>query len=396
MDQDERGRELFDSERSLQILIIGDTIPGLTLARFLQKHGFDPLVSTENTVRSPSELTTLWNKGVRLLSSVGIDRECFRGMLELEALLGLSSDIDFRLERINPDFDYPHPTVFSTAALRDALHAQVGDGRIRPKGVTTLSTRPDSIDVLFDDGVRESFDLVVSASTNPLESQFDSSHLSSPTTLYQHELPATIDRNRRTTVIEGWIDDVLVQQIPSPQSTESAVLRMTARKDTIPVNHVVTQWQQWTDAELFNQRDEPQRNEENIQKIQQQTGEFANGNTSSRWADGRRMFLSPRALKFAPASGFSVGFGIEDAWVLADEIYHANGDPVAIGNRFARRRRDRVATIRQRAIAVTSTHPYPVRGTEPFESVTALRTACLGSFCATDLTELQEQGRLGP
>lgn len=389
MNQDGRTQGLFDSERQLQILIVGDTIPGLTLAILLQKHGFDPLVLTTDTVRKPSELTTLWNAGVRVLLKIGNDQSYQETLVELDYLLVLSNSPDTRLKKISADAEYPHPTVFSTAELSDALHRQFDNDRTRDKGIGSLTARQDSVDVKFDDGVRESFDIVVNAgNTDLFDPSFKTDSVNRKSSLFQSEIAAPIDPERRSTLIEGWIDDVLVQQIPSPDGSDSAVLRMTRRKDTIPVDTVVTRWRQLTDAEPFSLSEKPHRN--GVMNLDR-TVELGNRGATSRRANGRLVFLSPAAFAFPPASGFHVGCGIEDAWVLADTITNASGSPAKIGNQFEIRRRNRINAIRNRAFSVSSTHPYPVRKTEPFASVTAFRSACLGSFCAAELSELQER-----
>lgn len=387
------GQGLFDSERKLQILIVGDTVGGLTLANLLQKRGYDPLVVRTDTDRSPSQLTTLWNVGVRVLQRVGINRQQRSKMVEVAGLYILSKTTSDQLKNIDADTEYPNPTVFSTAELRGTLHEQFGGNLTREKDVASLSDREDSVTVRFDDGVAESFDLVVNAGDlGLLESSFDTAPEVRNPSLSQIELPTPIDHDRRATLIEGWIDDVLVQQIPSPGTRESAVLRMTSPNDSIPVEAVVTRWRRQTCAKPINQSERTRRSREiAVDRT------VAHGNTedASRWADGRQVFLSPAAVGLTPASGFHIGFGIEDAWVLADEITHARGSAATVGNRFARRRRNRLATIRNRAIAANPIHAYPVRDTEPFETLTAFRSVCLGAFCATELAELQELSGFG-
>jgi 2-polyprenyl-6-methoxyphenol hydroxylase-like FAD-dependent oxidoreductase len=394
MDQAEVGQELFDSTRQLQILIVGDSIAGLTLARLLQQRGFDPLVLQTGTNQTLSTLTTLWNPGVRLLQRVGIDQHEMENVGKLENLLVRSNTTDETLEAVEADTDYPPPLVLSTTELHDTLHEQIGNGRYLGKEIASLSDRDDSVTVQFDDGVAESFDLVVNAGNRSLlEPSFKSDPGARNVPLAQVELTTPVSHDRRRTVIEGWIDDVLVQQIPSPEASESAVLRMTSRNDTIPVGSVVTRWRRRTAVEPLDQSaGTPRTRTVGVDR------RVTLGTDSEErwWADGRRVFLSAAAVELPPASGFRIGFGIADGWVLADEIAHASDSPATIGIRYASRRRNRFDTIRNRAGAVSSIHSYPVCETEPLKTVTAFRSVCLGTFCTAELADLQAQSDVCP
>lgn len=392
MDQATVGQGLFDSERQLQILIVGDSIAGLTLAILLKKRGFDPLVLQTATDHTSSKLTTLWNPIVRLLQRVGVDHQDLENVVELADLCVISNATDGQLEKVDADTNYTHSIVFPTSELNDTLHTQFADDRFLKKAIASLSDREDSVTVQFDDGVAESFDLVVNAGSKGLLDPSGKTDEVKDTHFMQAELITPIDHDRRRTTIEGWIDNVLVQQIPSPESPESAVLRMTTRKDSIPVETVVRRWRRRTAEEPLGQAEKTAWDE---QVVVDRTGTPKIKGNMHRWADGRQVVLPSAAVGFPPASGFHIGFGIEDARVLADEITHASDSPATIGNRFADRRRNRFNTIRNRAITVSPIHSYPVEDTEPFKTVTAFRSVCLGTFCATELTDLQEHSDVG-
>ncbi len=394
MNQADGGQELFDSERELQILIVGDTIAGLTLATLLQQRGFDPLVLRTGTDRSPSKLTTLWHAGVRLLQRVGIDRQQLAEMMDVVDLFVLPKATGDQLTNVDTETEYPNPTVFSTAELRDTLHKQFGGNLTREKDIASLSARDDSVNVQFEDGVAEAFDLVVNAGTKGLlDPSFDTDPGVRNPSLRQIELSTPIDHDRRATIIEGWIEDVFVQQLPSPGNRESAILRLTSPNDSISLETVVPRWRRQTGAKPISQS---QRTPRSREIAVDRAVALGTKEDASQWAEGRQVFLSPAAVGLPPASGFHIESGIEDAWVLADEITHARDSTATIGNRFARRRRNRLTTLRNRAITASGKHAYPVRDTEPFETISAFRSVCLGSFCATELTELQEESSFGP
>lgn len=384
---------LFDSERKLQILIVGDTVGGLTLASLLRKRGFDPLVLRTGADWSPSKLTTLWDAAVRVLQKIGIEGQHLENMVALDDLFVLTKTDGDQLKKVDTNTKYPSPTVFSTAELRDTVHNQFSDDRIREKDITSLSNRGESVTAQFGDGVKESFDLVVDAGYRRLlDPAVGTDSEVTNTDLVQIELTTPIGYHRRGTLIEGWIDDVLMQQIPTPGNRETALLRMTSRKESIPVETMVTEWRRRTGANLSKQSERTPRSREMAIDWTITPGTTAD---ASRWADGRHLFLSAAAIGLPPASGFHIGSAIGDAWVLADEIVHASGSPATVGTRFARRRQNRLIRIRNRAIAASSIHAYPVRDTEPFETVTAFRSVSLGSFCATELAELQEGSAFG-
>ena len=372
----------------LQIAVLGDSIAGLTFGALLQERGFDPVITTNPNQQLPSQISTIWNAGQRILGTLGIDDTVNSAGRTLERLwVHSSGTAEGFHEVLSPTIEYPHPVVRSTATLKESLRNRLDDQPI-DASVSDLYPKTDSVTVEFEHGVREEFDLVVDARHPEHGEQTSASRdFQEGTALLQHEISVPAHSGLQSTAVEGWFDGVLMQRLPSPPTADHAFLRTTARTE----HDLSALFEQFRESLLEAGIDLGPVEFQASDAIGEKQSLLVSQPPRDSLHTDRRVLLGPSARHLPPASGSAVSLGLEDAWVLADEIATGPDDPQTIGKQYERRRQKRNRAIQQRAESARRTHSYPIPADEPERTIGHFRSAALGSFCSDALAELQQR-----
>lgn len=375
-----------------QVLIVGDTVPGLALATFLERSGHDPVLLQTTDGRHPSTITTVWTPALDLLDVDDIDDALRTAGQPLDAVTVRQSNSSATEQRLlSADTDHAVPLVIGTKALRDILRDRIGtETTLLSSEIAGVSDRSSAIEVQFESGVRESFDLVIGAD-GPESSVRSGTDGDVPewTTVAQVEGVLRHGDDSTTTVLDNWWDDAFGQFMSSPTSDGESIVRLTTAEsdgfDDGRVTEMARSMLSGSDLEADGEAVPVQPLDSDPKHVYQ-----ADGGTGS-WGDGRVAYCGSAAFPVPPAAGLQTGLAIEDAWVLADELSRGQGSAVDVVKAYEQRRRRRIRTIHRRSSAAHSHHSYPLARTEPLTTLSKGRATTLGPHCAVSLAELQEQ-----
>jgi 2-polyprenyl-6-methoxyphenol hydroxylase-like FAD-dependent oxidoreductase len=382
--------DVITERRDRQILVVGDSVVGLVLTLLLQNAGYDPLIVSGAAHPVSSRVTYLGPPAVRTLDAAGVDssvRDCGTTVESVSVEDSPSQDEPTVLSTETEPAE-TLPVVVRTARLRRALEAQLparqhgGD-----RAVETISRRDGGLVVEFGDGIREWFDVVVDAGGGG--DALRSAGVVSPTAdaLAQYEIALDTDSLTRAGIRDHWRSDALVQAFQSPNRSGS-VLRVTAPPSEVDRVLDEANWE----AVLRNGTNVTSGGAEFERKSVRQAR--ASDAVTDWWGTGRVAFCGHAACPVAPASGFDVTFGIEDAVAFVTELTGATRDVSNIVDGYSSRRADRLRTLRETTETADPHHQYPMsRSTRPpLDSLGALRAVTLGSFLGTPMASLQRDG----
>jgi 2-polyprenyl-6-methoxyphenol hydroxylase-like FAD-dependent oxidoreductase len=379
-----------------QVLVVGDTVVGLTLALLLRHAGYDPLVVGGTGRSLPSRLAYLCPPALRTFDAIGVgtpvrshgtavDRVSVHGPGSPADATGLSSQ---------PKPEGTPPLLVGTERLRHALAAQLPERKLGcDRTVETLSRRDGGLTVEFEDGVREWFDVVVDAGGGDASLRSVRDGGPAADTLTQYEIRSDADTLPREQLREHWGADAFVQQLPTPNSSRR-VLRVTTPRSDVEQGIGEGGWE----AVLPNGGVDVEavaRDPGAAELASRRQVRLADADAAPEWWGTNRVaFCGPAACPIAPASGFDVTFGIEDAVAFVSELTAANRPAAELVDTYSSRRARRFATLGDAVETAWSGHDYPRRGsTHPaLASVRALRAVTLGSFLGTPMQSLQRDG----
>jgi len=396
--RDHEGTENRTSEATLpevtparQVLIVGDTVPGLALAAFLERSGHDPVLLQTTDGRHPSTITTVWAPALDILDVDDIDDAVRTAGRPLDAVTVRQSNGSATEQRLlSADTDQAVPLVIGTKALRDILRDRIApETTVLSSEIAGVSDRPSANEVEFESGVRESFDLVIGAD-GPESSVRSGTDGDVPewTTVTQMEGVIRGAEGSTRTVLDNWWDDAFGQFVPSPTTDGERLVRLTtAESDGFDDGRVTEMARSMLSGSALEADGE-------AVPVHPLVGDRthvyqADAGTGS-WGHGRVAYCGSAAFPVPPATGLRTGLAIEDAWVLADELSRGQGSAVDVVKAYERRRRRRIRTIHRRSSAAGSHHSYPLARTEPLTTLSKGRATTLGPHCAVSLAELQE------
>jgi 2-polyprenyl-6-methoxyphenol hydroxylase-like FAD-dependent oxidoreductase len=241
--------------------------------------------------------------------------------------------------------------------------------------------------VEFRDGIREWFDVVVDAGggDDALRSAGVTPPASDP--LAQYEISIDTDTPTRSKIRDYWRSDTLVQTFHSPDGSGSTLRITTPHSD---VGRVLDD-ADW-DAVLPNGTDTvPEYVEFEETSVRQASASDA---AADWWGAGQVAFCGPAAYPVAPASGFNITLGIEDAIAFVTELTKTTRHVPDSVDTYSSRRANRLSTLRDTIETVDADHQYPTpRSTRPpLASLGTLRGVTLGSFLGGPMASLQRDG----
>lgn len=376
-----------------QVLVVGDTVAGLTLTLLLRNAGYDPVVVGGTGRPRPSRVAHLSPPALRTFDALGVGTTVRNQGTTVDSVSvhrsGSPTAETALSKTAAPDGGLP--LVVGTDRLSDALSATIPEGTHRGnRTVETVSRRASGLTVEFADGVREWFDVVVDAGGGGTSLRSGPKSIPAANTLTQYELSLDTATTARQQLRELWCPDAFVQQLPSPNSAGS-VLRVTTPGAAVENALDGVDWNSFlpnagVDVASAFASVEPTR--------VHQASLSAADVVPERWGTDRLCFSGPAAWPAAPASGFDVTFGIEDAVAFVSELTDATRSATDVVNTYSSRRARRFATLGKTVETTWSVHEYPTRQpTDPaLTSLRALRAVTLGPFLGPPMTSLQRAG----
>ena len=380
---------LPDTDRTRQVLVVGDGVPGLALAAFLERSGHESTLVQTPASQTESQVRTVWPPGMRLLDEIdAADHVREHGEpLETVDVASMASDGGHDTV-LSVNADHPTPVVATSETVREALRSRIEPATtVLSTAVAAVTPHDASVEVEFQNGVGEHFDLVAGAdgAPSPLRATFDGEPQETEA-FTQIEIPLceTPDIDRRPSDV--WLDDAVQQYLPAPSGCLEGFLRLTAHGAGRDPSALASNLDGSMGSlpEMATDPDGSDAGANLATDVHHATG------TSADWGEGRIAYCGPAACPVAPATGIQTALGLEDAWVLADELVRGSGRTAAVVERYGQRRRRRIRTLHRRASAADAHHDYPIGDAEPQRSLTRLRATTLASFCSGSLAELQQ------
>jgi 2-polyprenyl-6-methoxyphenol hydroxylase-like FAD-dependent oxidoreductase len=336
--------------RDRQVLVVGDTTVGRVLTGLLRHAGFDPVLATDGDRPVESVATLLDAPALDVLGVVDVaDRVRERGT-EVAAVAsswprGEGRD---RASAVAPVPDaVPSPIVLETATVRRLVDAECGVGRARTdRAVDAIARAEGGLEVTFEDGVREWFDVVVDvAGTRPSQGTSTPRHGTASLRQYETRIPERPDA--AVEFRDVWTEDALVQCVPAHDETGTLLRVTTSASDG---------WSTLTESDVADLLPDAAADLSSTladvdptEVEQRQAGE--DGALPRAWGRGRTMRCGVAASPVAPASGLAFSRGIEDAAGVVTALTRSRDTVEATVQAYAADRERATSTARlERAV----------------------------------------------
>lgn len=375
-----------------QVLVAGATPTGFALARLLAAAGYDPVLSTGATAPPGSEVACLPPAAVEVLGSLDAGgrvlehaRRVTRATVRREAEGAAGADAtEGTVDGGPPGSRRALPAVVPTAALSRLLRSGIGDA------VATDSRRLDAVSpgesgvaVAFEDGVTETFDLVVDAS-GTIEACDRPDRAGERRTLTQYEAVADAEDDTDR-IAEWWGPDAVAQRLPRPAEPGRHVRVTFADPDaSVPAALRAAAPEPGSvahpDAAAFSRT--------RVWQVEVP----ASGPGSRWWGRGRIARCGPGACPAAPAADAGPALGLADALGVVRAITREGATVPDAVESYADRRAARFADRRREAARSDLPTAGAASPTEPLGSVYALRAAALDPFFGTAPAALRDVG----
>lgn len=336
----------------MKILIVGAGISGLTLASFLKKHsGFEIDIIDQSLDWSHAGFTIgIWDIGRRVLSKLDLDNEFDRRGHEVHSLFITDKDSKHIVRSYHFDDFYKKYESAYTHISRKDLHDLLleNSGCVVRMGVspTNITQKNDSVEVTFSDGAKNKYDLVVGA---------DGIHSKVRAIIFPNE-GVEYTGNR------AWF-----AWIPRKFVSDQTVTEIVEERKIVNLFDDPTQGcMVLTAPEMPKVFDDPNTRMERLKKHFRKFGyplpdilatlkseDFTPTDIgfvkSNKWVAGRVVLIGDAAHAMEPFAGIGASMGMEDAYVLADELCELHSPEVVnkVLNRYMERRLPRIERARR-------------------------------------------------
>jgi len=324
--------------RDRQILVVGAGITGLALATFLVQRGYDPVVLAEHDHEYLSKLAVLQPPARRVLDRADIPVDVSDWSQRTKLLTVRNADGE-RLLDTQPDSD-TDPLYVSKATFRTRLRERVPDTLIRMHDIEEVSQDRGAVQVTFDNGVREWFDLVVYTRCSPASLARLQDSVADWRRLHQYETVfENVDSSRS---LDQWTPNGLAQVRPLP-STEGTLTRFTTTRDIASGSDTLETGSGLNAANVESDLLDSILGED-IENLDHTSVPQVHRD-GSHWGDSRVGYCGSAALPVTPASGLATTVGLADAWVLAAELDTESPSISDAVERYSQRRDRRIEQL---------------------------------------------------
>jgi len=381
--------DVFEQHPHKQVLVVGDSVVGRTLACLLRRAGYDPLLAAGPDPTVESRVTSLWPPARETLAAVDIWDALTDVSTTISSVTVSGPATDRTPTRFSATEGEPVaglPAVVETQTLRAALAERLPDRWTeQQRTVATLSHADDGVVVDFEDGVREWFDAVVDAGGGDPSFRAERQTPQTRSTLLQYECAVEGIDAPRGEIREHWGPDCLVQCLPAADGA-AGLLRVTTTQAG-PTEGVEPERL----AEVV-----PDENRNIVEELAaaptrvRQVRPEAETLPPASWGTGRVACCGPAAYPVAPASGLRASLGIEDALAFVSELTRGRASTSTVDDYAAQRAR-RFATLRQQSAAAQTAHDYPATSLSgsPLARLGRRRSVALGPVLGPPLAALQ-------
>jgi 2-polyprenyl-6-methoxyphenol hydroxylase-like FAD-dependent oxidoreductase len=377
--------------------VVGETVVGLTLTHLLRRAGYDPLLVSGTDRPAISRVSYLCAPALRILDSIGVGSRLRKRGTGIDSVSVRRSPPAEEGSTVLPRNERSvdtRPVVVRTSDLRSALESQLPDRQRRvDRTVGTLARRDDGLAVEFVDGIREWFDVAVDAGGGGASLRHGESDPPEYATLTQYETRVGAEAPARNRLLDVWHSDGVVQRVPRPNGP-GFVRRVTAPHSALATVSNSTDGEDSLGAQRLpdDVRHIPSDGVE-VKTVRQVR--LSDGSARREWwGSGRVSFCGSAACPLAPASGFAVSFGIEDAVGLTSELGQGTRPVADAVAAYATDRKRRLTRLRRTIGAEQFDPEYPtLRSAESsLASLRTLRQVALGSFLGEPMPDLQREG----
>lgn len=328
-----------------QVLVVGDDPASVAAAGFLEQAGLDPVLASPPSEPIQPDILTLWRPGLVLLERLGLRRPVEDVGTRLDRLDCPSAGSSWTAE----SGESPSLIAVRRADLKRLLERRIR-GRVRTadRALAEIETTKDCVDVAFEGDVVESFDAVVTTDT-ALVPDLDSERGAAAVHAWRFEWPPETEAPNDPT--ERWSDDRAAFSVPVEGDTY--VRLVSATNPTRPATH--------TDAlehhfvQLFDSSVDPFGG---LSQHAIRYHQFPRVVPVSVHADGV-VLIGSTTRGSLPGDCLRATLGIEDAWVLADELAYGSRDRDDALDAYERRRRRRERDLRRESVTDAATARVP-------------------------------------
>ncbi|WP_276412820.1 FAD-dependent oxidoreductase [Haloarcula halobia] len=385
-----------DPRRDRQVLVVGDTVVGLTLTSLLHRQGYDPLLVCQSGGAIESRATFLSQPACRVLDTLAIDTASSDNGVPVQRVsFAQASDSaePSSVSSVSSGRDDPGAVVVDTRWLTDALEATLPDRqRSTDRALATLSARDDGLEVAFEDGITEWFDVLVDATLDGVAHRLTRTGTSDPATLAQYEAVVDTRTVDSPQVREVWYSNAVAQRLPVAGGAETLV-RLTIPRTPVASTSPGEVFHALIDEGVPGTRiDLPPADEWESTMVRQCVD--CGDSDRIRWGTDRVVACGTAAYPTVPATGFSPWFGIESGLGFLSELIRETRPVSDVIDAYTRQRSQRLGALRRTVRETREDHAYPALESAPtvLERVAELRQLTLGSFLDSRLRAIQSDG----
>lgn len=359
-----------------QVLVAGTTPTGLTLALLLGAAGFDPVLVSDGDPPVTSRLTYLSPAALEVLGTLDLGVRLHHYGRVIDGSTVRRTDGSGSTGRTDvvatgvPNPGRASPVVVPTPVLLRTLGDAVpATATVQDRAIGAVSRECGGVTVTFDDGVRESFDVVVGVGGRTRSLRPDRRDADGVFRQYEAVVDGAAEGHR---VQDVWTPDAVVQRLPGVADAADLV-RITTPVDGAggrDARRALSELPWDPESGAFERRRVPQR--------RLPGGDLPGG----WWGEGRIAYCGAAACPVSPAAGMGQSLGISDALALVSALTRDTSSSGAVGAYAAARAR-RLDELR-RTVARSGSPMSTLRADDhPFGSLRALRAIALEPFFGT-------------